>query len=123
MKKQLIFVLALSTLFLAACAEEMLYPLASDAAVTPKVKMTSFYPEEAAIGTAVTLFGENFSLSLADNYVTFDSVRAEVIQAQTGTVVVRIPDTLAPGDYTISLLVHEQWVSSAKAIKVVDPRL
>ncbi len=121
MKKQLIFVLALSALPMFSCEEEPVIQ-SKDIISTPAVTITGFYPESAASGATVTLFGANFSTTLTDNYVTFDGTSAAVIQAYTGTIVVRVPENLAPGDYTISLSVLGQLSTAPHTFRVVDVR-
>lgn len=120
MKKQIILVLALCTLSLSACEDEVLDHEPLDPATAPKI--TSFYPGSAIGGTEVLIFGENFGASILDNLVTFNGTDSEVTQVGLGMVVARVPLNLDPGDYTISLSVNGRTGASTRIFKIMDPR-
>ncbi|CAN5328748.1 hypothetical protein BH23BAC1_BH23BAC1_43780 [soil metagenome] len=122
MKKLLIFVFAICTLSFIACDnndDEAVIPKTSESA--PPVTITSIYPESAKSGTDVAIFGENFGETVTDNYVTLNGWDAEIVQVPyQGMVLVRIPLSLQPGNYTIRLSAHGQTCSAPKYLKVVE---
>ncbi len=122
MKKPFILVLAISTLSLAACEEEYALSNREPEPVAPMI-ITSFNPESAASGEEITLFGEEFGASISDTYLSFGGYEAEVLQVYSGSIVVRVPQDLVPGYYSISLSVRGRICTASKAFKVVEPKL
>ncbi|CAN5518141.1 hypothetical protein BH23BAC1_BH23BAC1_15220 [soil metagenome] len=134
MKKQLILAFALSTLLLSACEELPLEPNftpKSEKANTFKaINITSFYPESAISGSEIAIYGENFGATITDNFVTFNypgseetetGWSSELIQVpHAGMVLIRIPQNLNPGEYTISLHSNGQTSRSKKPFKIIN---
>lgn len=116
MKKQCILALAFSTFALFACEEEPVVNTTPHAAIAPAIN--SFYPESSVCGAEVILSGENFGVSIADNYVTFNGAYAEITGVGSGMVKVKVPMNLLPGDYTINLSANGLTGTSAKVFKV-----
>ena len=103
MKKQIVFLLSVTTLLLTACEGEIIEPADRAFKPAPQPVITSFYPESIVGGSPMVIYGENFGATLTDNYVTLNGEYAEVTHVQHGGVVVRIPMNLQPGDYIIRL--------------------
>jgi len=128
MKKQLILVLSLSTCFINACVE--VEPLVDESKNKDStVAINSFYPNAAACGSEITLYGENFGFSNSDNFVSIDwwgtdahSGRiAEVTNTSNpGKITVRIPMNLNPGDYQISLMVKGKSSRIDQPFKIIS---
>jgi hypothetical protein len=117
MKKQLILVLAMSTILFTGCEEDNVNVTSPGShAAVPNI--SSFYPESGPGGSVVAIFGENFGASIADNQVTFNGMYSEVTQVQPGTLIVRVPVNLSQGDYQINLSTQGQTVTSMTKFKV-----
>ena len=120
MKKQLVVILAVTTLLLIGCDEYPFDPPVTYSVPAPEPIITSFYPETLVSGQPMVIFGENFGASLTDNYVTLNGEYAEVTHVQHGGVVVRIPMNLSPGDYIIRLTVREKIATAAKSCTLIE---
>ncbi|MCB8995396.1 MAG: IPT/TIG domain-containing protein [Bacteroidales bacterium] len=55
-------------------------------------EIMDFFPKEGGLGSIVTLVGKNFSRFPEENYVYVDSIRAEIINSISDTIVFRIPN-------------------------------
>ncbi len=119
MKKQLVLVLAITTLSLTSCNEDptITPPWNNDGGAKP-ITITSFYPMSGEVGIVVFIFGENFGTSASESNVTFNGIHSDVLQVQPEKITVRIPQNLGQGDYEISLSARGQMVSSAMTFKV-----
>ncbi|WP_373496361.1 IPT/TIG domain-containing protein [Aquiflexum sp.] len=134
MKKQLILALAFFTLLISACEEmtgEPIFTPESNMSQTLKpISISSFNPVSAISGSEIAIYGENFGASITDNYVTFNYPGAnetetgwasEVVQVpHTGMVLIRLPQNLNPGEYTISLHFDGQTTRSNKPFKIIN---
>ena len=118
MKQTLILVLVIATLSFASCEEDYVKPAVP--AQVPVLRISSFYPESGLPGSTVAVFGENFGTAISDNYVTFNGIRSEVTQVQSGAIVLRVPLNLPQGDYHINVLARNQTVTSSDSFKVYD---
>lgn len=119
MKKLLILVFVIAALSLTGCDDDTQdYPVAQSPNPGAPPTISSFHPESGTGGIVVAIFGENLGPSIADNYVTFNGNYSEVVQVQTGIIMVRVPENLPQGDYTINVITRGQTVTSAKAFKV-----
>ena len=122
MKKQLALVLTVSLLSMTACYDEPVGPaikgLQPDQTPAKKVSISSFYPESGRGGSTVAIFGENFGATKADNNVTFGGQFAEIVEAQTLTVIVRVPKNLKEGSYVVSISANGGTAESASAFEL-----
>lgn len=118
MKKELILVFVISTLSLIGCEEDYFAGNGAVSDPVPVPTFSSFSPESGAGGVTVAIFGENLGQSISDNYVTFNGTYAEITQVQSGIIIVRVPDNLPQGDYTINVITGGQTLASTKTFKV-----
>ncbi|MFY0689328.1 MAG: VCBS repeat-containing protein [Cyclobacteriaceae bacterium] len=85
-------------------------------APTPVPSITSFTPTAGPIGTTVTITGEDFSSTAADNIVYFGGAKATVNQATTTELSVSIPagSNYAPISLTVNgrTTVSKKWYTS-----------
>jgi hypothetical protein len=123
MKKQLTLVLALSMMLVTAC-DDGIYPddttLLSKREPSPQIVISSIFPESAAWGEPVTIFGQNFGATIGENNVTFGGAYAEITEVQRGIIVVRVPKNLAQGDYSIILSANGQTTTSNHPCKITS---
>lgn len=119
MKKQIVFILSVTTLLLTACEGEIIEPPNGGFKPAPQPVITSFYPESIVGGSPMVIFGENFGASIADNYVTLNGEYAEVTHVQHGGVVVRIPTNLPSGDYIIRLTARGKSATATNSCTLV----
>jgi hypothetical protein len=119
MKKQIFYILSVTTLLLTACEGEIIEPADRAFKTAPEPVITSFYPESIVGGSPMVIFGENFGTSLTDNYVTLNGESAEVTHVQHGGVVVRIPLHLPPGDYIIRLTARGKTAKASSSCTLV----
>jgi hypothetical protein len=108
MKKQIALLLTLAAFLISACDDEN--PVRPVPAYKPQLQtqprpeplIRSIYPSAGPSGSIVAILGENFSLAISDNYVTFGSSNAEVTYVGYGVITVRVPN-LIDGDYEINV--------------------
>ena len=109
MKKQIAFALALVASLMTACSDSDPRPITAPT-VNPSPSsatvIRSVYPDMAAPGSSISIFGENFGPSSSENYVRFGSVSADVTYAGFGVLHVLVPQHLPDGDYIINLDVN-----------------
>lgn len=126
MKKQLILAVSFFTIMLTAC-EEVNPNVAHTFESANSPAIHSFNPASAVCGTEIVLYGENFGMSILDNFVTFDrsgsaplSGRiAEVTAVSSpGAIAVRIPMNLQGGEYHISLETKGKIHTSERAFEI-----
>lgn len=123
MKKQLALVLTLTAFLMTACDDEPVRPKWTPGPNPPTqiaspVRINSIYPNDGAPGITVAIFGENFGTSISDNYVTFDSVSADVLYVGHGMLSVRVPMNLAEGSYAINVSANGQVASAPRMFQV-----
>jgi uncharacterized protein (TIGR03437 family) len=123
MKKQLVLVLAITTLSITSCDEGAITPTWKNDGGAKPINITSFYPESGAVGIVVSIFGENFGTSVSDSNVTFNGIYSDVLQVQPGKITARVPLNLLQGDYEINLSVRGQKVTSATSFKVTGEKV
>jgi uncharacterized protein (TIGR03437 family) len=123
MKKQLVLVLALTTLSLTSCDESVITPTWKDDGSATPVSITSFYPEAGEVGTVVSIFGENFGTSVSECNVNFNGTSTDVLQVQPGKITVRVPLSLVQGDCEINLSARGQKVTSITSFKVTGEKV
>lgn len=127
MKKQLILAISFFTILLTAC-EEVNPDVAhtSESANSPAIH--SFNPASAACGTEIVLYGENFGMSILDNFVTFDRSGSAALSGRIaevtavsypGAITVRIPMNLQAGDYQISLETKGKTHTSQRIFEIM----
>jgi YD repeat-containing protein len=72
--------------------------------VAPGVLATfNFTPQRGAVGTAVTILGQNFSTTPTSNIVQFAGVNAAVVSASATTLVVLVPAGATTGALTLTV--------------------
>jgi len=122
MKKQLAFVLTVSVLSMTSCYEEPVRPnykgVQADPTAVKKIGISSFYPEAGKGGSTIAIFGENFGATKGDNNVTFGGQYAEIIDAQSAILVVRVPMNLKEGSYVVSVSANGGTAEGGSAFKV-----
>jgi hypothetical protein len=75
----------------------------TDFAIVPTVKLTSFSPQEEMEGVIITLSGKNFDPVKTNNTVTFNGVAAEVTDATTTELKVRVPIGTTTGKISVTV--------------------
>jgi len=86
-----------------------------------QLKLFAFTPTHGAAGTSVTLYGQGFSSTAAENAVTFGGVATAVHSATANQLVVNVPDGAATG--LIGVTVNGQSTSSDVPFVVDDTGL
>jgi hypothetical protein len=123
MKKQIALVLTLVVSLLTACDNTDPGPT-TPPDVTPHISQVtvirSVYPSVGTPGSTVAIFGENFGPTVSENYVTFDSVSADITYVGYGVLNVRVPENLADGDYSINLNAEGRQTSAPSMFKVTN---
>lgn len=128
MKKQLILAVSLFTVLATAC-EDINPNVANTVASNGSPAIYSFNPESAECGTEIVLQGENFGMSVMDNFVTFDRRGSEALSGRIaevtavsypGAITVRIPMNLEAGEYNISLLAKGKAHTTEKVFEITD---
>jgi hypothetical protein len=130
MKKQLFLALTFSTILFSACEEISVQPEIASTPIKP-ISISSFLPASALGGSEVAIIGENFGATIAENYVTLNNGisdvsgwGAEVIQvSHSGMILVRLPQFLSPGEYTIKVHSKGQSCNSPQKFMVLDPNV
>ena len=114
MKKQIALVLTLVASLMTACDDTDPGPGTSTPLPAPSTVtvIRSIYPSAGAPGSTVAIYGENFGPTASYNYVTFDSVSADITYVGYGVLNVLVPDNLPAGDYAINLNVEGQLASA-----------
>jgi hypothetical protein len=128
MKKRIIIVLSLATSFINACVE--VEPFNGRVNKTDaQLNISSFNPNAAACGSEITLIGENFGISISENFVTLDNWGSDLNTGRIakvtdasypGRITVRIPMNLNPGDYYISLMVEGKSTRTEQPFKIIS---
>ena len=78
--------------------------------------ITSFSPTSGTVGTTVTIVGENFSTTAAENSVTFNGTSAAVTSAAATELVATVPSGVTTGP--ISVTVNGQTATSSSNFTV-----
>jgi hypothetical protein len=121
MKKQITLVLTLVVSLMTACDNTDPVPNNNMKPVpSPEAIIRSVYPSAGAPGSTVAIFGENFGPTISQNYVTFDSVSADVTYAGYGILNVIVPENLADGSYTINLNTDGRMTSAPSIFTVTN---
>ena len=76
---------------MAVTAVILLFCLSFAQAFALNPTITSFSPESGAVGTLVTITGENFNTTAANNVVFFGAIRATISSADATTLTVTVP--------------------------------
>jgi hypothetical protein len=119
MKTQIILILTLVASLMSACDDTAPGPTPIPAPTTEPV-IRSVYPSAGAPGSTVAIFGDNFGPTSSQNYVTFESVSAEVTYVGYGVINVIVPENLADGDYAINVNVEGQLADARFVFTVTD---
>jgi IPT/TIG domain len=120
MKTQIILVLTLVASLMSACDDTDPGPTTIPMPVpTTEPVIRSVYPSAGAPGSTVAIFGENFGPTSSQNYVTFESVSAEIAYVGYGVINVLVPN-LADGDYAINVNVEGQLAGTRYVFTVTD---
>lgn len=90
-------ILLLSILFI-GCVSDNDEPKISSIPITEPLSKNS-----GKIGDIIVIKGENFSESIAENIVKFNEVLAEVLEATTTSLKIKIPKGATTGDLTITI--------------------
>ncbi|MEO6455101.1 MAG: FG-GAP-like repeat-containing protein [Ginsengibacter sp.] len=75
--------------------------------------ITSFMPSSAPAGTIVTIYGNNFSATAANNIVYFGAARAIITAATNGVLTVKVPTGTT--NYPITVTTHGATAYSQKS--------
>jgi hypothetical protein len=70
---------------------------------TPKLSITSFTPTSGAEGASVTITGQSFSSTAADNVVKFNGTTATVMNATATEITTNVPAGATSGKITITV--------------------
>lgn len=128
MKKQFIFYLSLVGLSLSACIDNL---MPSEPSTNEGIlSIESFYPESAIGGSEIAIYGKNFGATIRNNYVTFNYNGSDekqtgwaselILMPHTDMVLVRLPQHLYPGEYTISLHANGKTCHSKKPFRIIN---
>jgi hypothetical protein len=127
MKKQIVIFLTFVVALMTACNETDPGPSIPLNPVTyppPAYSMVpiirSVYPSVGAPGTTISIFGENFGPTISHNYVTFDSISADITHIEYGVLTVQVPENLPDGEYTINLDAEGYRSSAPSIFKVTN---
>ena len=82
-------------------------------------QITSFSPGQGEVGTNVTITGDNFSPTRANNTVKFNGVKATVISATATEIQASVPSNATTGKITVE--VNGETATSASEFNVVPP--
>jgi hypothetical protein len=69
----------------------------------PAPVVTSFSPATGRAGTAITITGQHFNKTVAENAVKFNGVTATVTQASETSLTVTVPDGTSAGKVTVTI--------------------
>ena len=122
MKKQIALVLTFVALLMTACDDTDPGPSTGSPMPAPSTLtvIRSIYPSGGAPGSTVAIYGENFGPTASYNFVTFDSVAAEITHVENGVLKVLVPENLPDGDYTINLNAEGQLSSAPRMFTVTS---
>jgi len=114
MKKQIALVLTLVALSMTACDNTDPGPAINGSLPAPLTDtvVRAIYPIAGESGSTVTIYGENFGPTPSYNFVTFDSVPADITSVADGIINVLVPENLPAGDYTINVNAEGQLSSA-----------
>jgi len=114
MKKQIALVLTLVALSMTACDNTDPGPAINGSLPAPLTDtvVRAIYPMAGASGSTVAIYGENFGPTSSHNFVTFDSVPADITSVADGIINVLVPENLPAGDYTINVNAEGQLSSA-----------
>jgi hypothetical protein len=120
MKKQIALVLTFVALLMTACDDTDPRPFTGTPLPAPATLtvIRSIFPSDGAPGSTVAIYGENFGPTASHNFVTFDSVAAEITHVEYGVLKVLVPENLPDGDYTINLNAEGQLSSAPRMFTV-----
>ena len=122
MKKQIALVLTLVALSMTACDDNDPSPAAYAPMPAPSTEtvIRAIYPTTGASGSTVAIYGENFGPTSSYNFVTFDSVPADITSVGDGIINVLVPENLPAGDYTINVNAEGQLSSAPHSFTVTS---
>ena len=119
MKKQITLVLTLVVSLMTACDNTDPAPAPPFTDFPSQVTaIRSIYPSVGTPGSTVAIFGENFGPTISENYVTFDSISADITYVGYGVMNVRVPENLSDGEYSINLSAEGRQTSAPQIFKV-----
>ena len=81
--------------------------------------ISGMYPSAGAPGSTVAILGGTFDTSAPDNYVTFGSFYAEIVDITYSVINVRVPMDVPEGDYRISVSSNGQSADSPDLFSVI----
>ncbi len=122
MKKQIALVLTLVALSMTACDETDPSPASYAPMPAPSTTtlIRAIYPMSGESGSQVAIYGENFGPKDSYNFVTFDSVPADITSVEAGVINVLVPENLPAGDYTINVNAEGQLSSAPSKFTVTS---
>jgi hypothetical protein len=120
MKKQLTLILVFAVCAMTACDDNDPVVLGYPTESLPKMVVSSVYPSEGRPGSTVVIFGENFGSSIEDHFVKFGAAYAEITDVGYGTIYVKVPMNLQPGEYEISIIANGRLASAPRVFKVIE---
>jgi len=122
MKKQIALFLTLVALSMTACDNTDPGPAMNAPMPAPSTStvIRSIYPSEGESGSMVAIYGENFGPTSSYNFVTFDSVPADITSVEAGVINVLVPENLPAGDYTINVNAEGQLTSAPRMFTVTS---
>ena len=86
--------------------------------ITPTI--TSFSPTSGIVGTTVTISGNNFSSTIANNSVQFNGTTATVVAAGSSSLTVTVPSAATTGRITVTVA-GQTAVTSTATFTIVSP--
>ena len=85
--------------------------------------ITKFYPDSGSAGRIITIIGKNFSSRLNNNKVYFGTNLANVVKANSDTLLVQSPNTSQSLSVKIELEVAKQKITTSSYFKLIYPWL
>lgn len=108
-----------SCVFLATTA--LIFFSCNDSDPAPSLSISNFDPSSGIVGTTVTITGNKFSSTAADNVVKFNGVTAEVSAASETELTVTVPAAATTGKITVT--VDGKTATSATDFAVPQPSI
>lgn len=116
--------ITLAAALMTACEDEPVYRYYAPPTLpsTYPMVISEMYPSAGAPGSTVAILGGNFDASAVDNYVTFGSSYAEILNITNDVINVRVPMDIPEGDYTIRVSSNGQSADAPHLFSVIKDR-